>query len=103
MDQKLEKLYGIFKGKLEEFALELHVTQDAIFIKDRNSMKYVDLEELIDKFEDMFYDDEEDADKVLDLGTFEGRTEMLMEESEMACFEAKVKLDKFWDYIYSVN
>lgn len=103
MDKKLEMLYKNFLERLTEFGLKLQVTEDAIYITDVVTKKTLDLSDLIEKFEDMFLDDEEDADKVLDLGSFEGRAEMFMEEIEMSCYEEKVKLDKFWDYIYSVN
>lgn len=100
---KFQELYEEFKVKLEEYKLEMYPTEKAIFIKGMNSMEKIDLEDLIEKYEDMFLDDEEDFDKVLDLNSFSGRCELFMEDIEMMCQEKKVKIAKFWDYLYDVN
>lgn len=101
--EKFQEIYEIFKGKLTEYNLEIYPTEKAIFIKDEKSMEKIDLEDLIEKYEDMFLDDEEDFDKVLDLNSFSGRCELFIEDMEMVCLEKKIKTDKFWDYLYSIN
>lgn len=100
---KFQEMHEFFSGKLVEYNLEIYSTEKAIFIKDGKSMEKIDLEDLIEKYEDMFQDDEEDFDKVLDLNSFSGRCELFMEDIEMLCAEKKIKTDKFWDYLYSVN
>ncbi|MGL4403776.1 MAG: hypothetical protein ACRCTS_08705 [Fusobacteriaceae bacterium] len=100
---KFQELHELFKGKLVEYNLEIYSTQKVIFVKDGRSMEKIDLEDLIEKYEDMFLDDEEDFDKVIDLNSFSGRCELFLEDLEMLCLDKKIKTDKFWDYLYSIN